>query len=235
MLECSIPQILALPLDLCNYSEHKTAFDKVISIPLWWHHNRIERITSCIFQIILLCTQHWSGVGDIWPPWHPCEQRREKSKSPMGAHWHQGYLTFQIKPKTKEGSSRCYFRTGGRGPLCVECILRCKSHSSGSASYASQVVSHLNLTSVANLLFSGALVALHSCRARQEKPEFLSLAPTPDRNMVICTNFLINVFSLARILWVSSYWEDGHRPLCLHALSWTHILKVQKSPSSALH
>ena len=69
----------------------------------------------------------------------------------MGAHWHQGYLTFQIKPKTKEGSSRCYFRIGGRGPLCVECILRCKSDSSGSASYASQVVSHLNLTFVANL------------------------------------------------------------------------------------
>ena len=91
----------------------------------------------------------------------------------MGAHWHQGYLTFQIKPKTKEGSSRCYFRIGGRGPLRIECILRCKSHSSGSASYASQVVSHLNLTVVANLLFfrgSGCVALMSSSAGKAGVP-----------------------------------------------------------------
>ena len=35
--------------------------------------------------------------------------------------------------------------------------------------------------------------------------------------------------SIARLLWVSPNWEDGHRPLCLYALPWTDLLKVMIS------
>ena len=90
---------------------------------IWLIQNSQSKQLYVSFRWILVLQQQWSGGGDIWTSWHPCEQCRKKSKGTMGAHWHQGFLILHKWTKERFLIKERLF-TGGRGPLCVERILR---------------------------------------------------------------------------------------------------------------
>ena len=55
ILKCCLLQILVLPLDLCDYSGHKAAFDKVISC-FFSNNTSAQKKSSCKKQKFFLCS-----------------------------------------------------------------------------------------------------------------------------------------------------------------------------------